>query len=325
MLNSTFKAAMTIRTASGHITGAYSTLVPLAVYQLTGSLALSGLFFLIENFVKFSIYLYASSWFQLGKVSSFQTVAEIGRLLSIPVFAGVMYFHGPWWGVAIASILNHIAQAFGNFLYEPRIEKWANGIPHSYLYQIKADLLSGVIATLGVLFLPLNATFIALGIIQAYGVYTLWIHRAAMYQADIVVELARPAVQLATWAKAECLRPFKSLTQMSSEVWGVALLSMALAWPIAIIFCNIPFFLDDGLGRTVSKEDVALFALARMTVSFVALKAYLRFTSDTTSWMARYGTAMLIALLILMLIVVGLTHAWYSSERLLRTMLSFTS
>jgi hypothetical protein len=309
-MNYNLKTAMTIRTASGHVTGAYTILVPVAIYQLTGSLAMSGLFFLIENSVKFFIYLYGSSLLKLTSIPYAHAVAEIGRWLSIPLFAIIMYLDGPWWGVAIASIMNHMAQALTNLLYEPRINQWAEGDHHAYSYQLKADLFSGIVSTIIVLIAPLYIAFGALSIIQAYGSYLLYKNKNILYAHDLRLEQEREPVDLKTWMISEYSRPIKSIKEMSSELWGVVLLSMALMWPIAIIFCNIPFFLDAGFATSVSKSDVAWFTLIRTIMSFLILRNYMSLTKDKTSWLATNGTPYIIGLMSVLLLSMAITSSW---------------
>lgn len=306
----TLKAALTIRGSCYFTTGVYNVLVPVAIYQLTGSLAMSGFFFLLENILKFTSYLYGGSWMKLGAAANAHGYVELGRWLSIPIFAIVYWYHGPWWGIAIASMLNQVANAFNNLLYEPRISRWGSGSPSAYAHQLKIDLLSNVLATLFTLVLSVYGVLALCFMVQSFGLYTWVKTHKALYAKDFESEALSPKPTLTAWALSESVRPLRSALSLSKKLWGVAFLSMALMWPIAIIFCNIPFFLEDGLGHAVTKDEVAWFTLVRTIVGFVALRWNIKQTEREGSWVHQHGVKVWVFLLTISLGLISVTHNW---------------
>lgn len=316
MTVSLIKSALSIRGACYFTTGVYNILVPLAIYQLTGSLALSGFFLFLEGCLKFAAYLYGGSLMKLVTSADTHLYIEIGRWLSVPLFALVYWYQGPWWGIAIASMLNQVANAFSNLLYEPRISRWGAGSPTAYAKQLNMDLLSNLVATLLTVALSVFGILLVTFFVQSYAVYLIYRDRSLLYQVDMEQEAARPPVSLGAWCKSEVFRPVHSLVSLSRPLWGVAFLSMALMWPIAIIFCNIPFFLEAGWGHTVSKDDVAWFTLLRTLVGYCTLRWVIKQT-DKDSWVSLYGTQIWLAILLVTLIPISFAIGWWYSVVLL--------
>lgn len=306
----TLKTALTIRGSCYTTNWAFNILVPVAIYQLTGSLAVAGFFFLIENTFKFLAYLYGGSCMKLCPAASTHKYAEWGRWLAVPLFALVYWLHGPWWGIAIASILNQLANAVNNLLYEPRVLQWGDGSSTAYAHQLKIDLFSSILTTLCTLILPVYGILAMCFAAQNFGLYTLRRYQFALYARDFEQEATRPAISLKSWALTESVRPVKAALGLSRQLWGVMFLTMALMWPLAVICGNIPFFLEDGLGHAVTKDEVAWFFLAVSLAGFGVLHWNVKQANKVNSWVHKYGVSLWVLLLVITLGLISVTHSW---------------
>lgn len=269
-MTSVFDLAIRAR-GLGFASANFSALInPMLMYQLTHSLSLAGLSLILEWLPKLSVYLYGASWIEQFHARRMHRTLEVMRLMAF-VFLALVAFHVlPWWGITLSGILFQSANALSNLLFERNTQHWSIiSTQHTYTSLLRADLLGSLSATVVSMMVP--SMHILIGIAMAFQMTVMII--TYRYSKRLYQHTEHQPRLLRTWVQEEVTTPFRLVQTINGSVLRYLIISMSLNLPVALVFTQMPFFLNHAYGTTIDNQFFGMINFWRILTGFLYMQA----------------------------------------------------
>lgn len=262
MLNSQQKQIEFLRFAGYIGVSLNGIIVPVLIYQLTGSAAFAGFSMLIEWLPKLVLYVsggrLAARW-QPAKAHLFLEIARIAALslllLSSLNIASVLV-------ISIAAATYQCANAVSNILFENLVTRWWSETTRisGHAVLVKRDVESGLIALLLGVLIHNPVVLLVMGtIIQALVVCLVFIWSKKLHACTTPV--SEPIISIVSRIKHD----LKYLP--GTGLLPLAFLGFGVGIPAALFYSALPFYLEAASPDWSSPDIVFMFGLTRTLLS----------------------------------------------------------
>lgn len=269
-MTSVFSQAIRVR-GLGYASANFSALInPMLMYQLTHSLSLAGLSLILEWLPKLSVYLYGASWIQQFHARRMHRIVECMRFGAFLLLGSVAFHLLPWWGITLSGILFQSANALSNLLFERNTQHWnIISTQHTYSALLRADLLGSLSAT--IVSMLVADMHILIGIALAFQVFVMIV--VQRYSRSLYQHTDHQPQELTTWVRTEMTTPFRLMQQVNGSIARYLLISMSLNLPVALVFTQMPFFLNHAYATTIDNQFFGMINFWRILSGFVYMQA----------------------------------------------------
>lgn len=247
-------------------------LCPLIVYQKTQNLSLTGLFFLMELAPRYIFYFYANDIIKRFGIFRPHALIEVCRLFFLVLFVLSVSGILPWWIIIPVSALSQAIYALQNTAYEIHMKTWTPNDSAGHGRMLRAEYLGSSTAML-ICFAIQDQLLLSLFlvIINLLILGVVWCKRRMVY--TLPIDLAHKIVLSS---------PLKLFSQVDRKLWGLSVIGLSIAIPIATTFTAAPYFLEYALGHAVTMDEVSIFTFIRMFGGFLAAQIAMYFMFRNT-------------------------------------------
>lgn len=238
-------------------------LVPVLVFQLSGSLALAGLALVVEWAPKVGLYALGGTLVAWLSPARAHVLLDIVRLLALAALVACAQGIGGLWAVALAAAAYQGSNAISNVLFERAIShNWeADHRSEGHARCLRQDQLACFVALLAALAVqsPFAVATLAL-VIQGWSLRETLAHATSLHSLQDA-SADRLVVQLA--------KDYRALCSPRLLTFGLAYLALGLPFAAANSF--FVFMLYDGAAsQTVTMTALATLLLARVSIALLA-------------------------------------------------------
>ncbi len=242
-------------------------LVPLVVFQLTGSANLAGAALFIEWFPKLGLYFVSGSVVQRFGSAACHLGLELARVAALVGISLSTLGLGSVWVVSISAALYQCANAISNTIFERSVTHWwpTDSRAQGHALMLKRDQWGCLAALLCGLTLrdPQYLALLTLGV-QALSSLAVVQLRRMVHPTSDSQGAARQGL------RQQLLTDFRAANQ--AVLWKLCGLAVLLSTPVALVFSALVFLLEraqPGIAGTTTWLSGLL--LARTVASLVAM------------------------------------------------------
>lgn len=272
------KKALDIRFFSHISAHIFGIVAPLAIYNLTHSLTYAGISLFLEWAFKLFTYFYGGVIFSFKNANYLLKTTFYFRVLSLLALIFTLQGFGPWWVITIAAIAYQINSAIIYISFEVSISSWTSCSSSGHTKIIARDNWAGALGiAMGLIFHSLTILICIALVFLAISIYMQNKYGSALF---IDRESKNPHI-------SDFLAPWKSMKNMSADMWKLGLLCVLYNVPVAVIFPAMPFFMSDAFNtKEISTAFFSTTNLVRIFICASVLHLSLSYIKKYTSRVA---------------------------------------
>lgn len=241
-------------------------LVPLLVFQVTGSASLAGAALVVEWLPKLALYLVGGSLIQRFSGAAVHVSLDVARLVALCALLASALGFGGLWLVAAAAATYQCANALSNVLFERAVTQWWPRERHSagHALLLQRDQLGCFLVLAFALTVSMPEVLAAVALVLQALALGLVLHARGVIHRE-----SRPHQRANLWAQ---IRGDLGAVAHRPPA-GFAVMALMLAVPAATVLSSILFYLDQAEPKLAQPAAwMAGILLARAGISLLALE-----------------------------------------------------